>query len=77
MEDLPQERMIERWMSLMPVLKCRSCGKGFGTVRHLELLKNRQPMMRPYLETCPQCRAKEFGQALREQAVVNKEACAG
>jgi bidirectional [NiFe] hydrogenase diaphorase subunit len=68
MEDLPEERMIDRWTSLMPVLKCRSCGIGFGTVRQLELLKNRQPMVKSYLETCPQCRAKEFGQALASES---------
>ena len=45
MEDLPGERMIDRWMSLMPFFKCRRCGKAFGSVRQLELLKNRQPLV--------------------------------
>jgi hypothetical protein len=73
MEDLPEERMIDRWMSLMPCLKCRSCGKAFGSVRQLELLKNRQPLVKSYLEMCPQCREKGLGEALLGQAVAKKE----
>jgi len=64
MEDLPGERMIDRWMSLMPFFKCRGCGKAFGSVRQLELLKNRQPLVKGYLELCPECRAKGLGEAL-------------
>jgi formate hydrogenlyase subunit 6/NADH:ubiquinone oxidoreductase subunit I len=61
MEDVLQDRMVDRWMSLMPVLKCRSCGRGFGTVRELELLRSRHPMIKPYFDNCPECRAKDLG----------------
>jgi formate hydrogenlyase subunit 6/NADH:ubiquinone oxidoreductase subunit I len=64
MEDLPQERMIDRWMSLTPFFKCRSCGKSFGSVRQLELLKSRQPLVKSYLELCPECRAQALGSSL-------------
>lgn len=64
MEDLPAVRMIDRWMVDLPVLKCRECGKGFGTVRQLEILKSRHPSIRLYLEKCPECRSKELGEAL-------------
>jgi formate hydrogenlyase subunit 6/NADH:ubiquinone oxidoreductase subunit I/ferredoxin len=74
MEDLPEERMIDRWMSLMPSLKCRSCGTAFAPFRQLELLKNRQPLVKSFWETCPQCRAKGLGEALLGQAVAKKEA---
>jgi hypothetical protein len=67
--------MIDRWMSLMPFLKCRSCGKAFGSVRQLELLKTRQPLVKSYLEMCPECRAKGLGEALFGQAAAKKEAC--
>jgi len=58
MEDLPTERRIERWMSLVPLLKCRKCGRAFGPLRQLELLKNRQPLVKPYMELCPECRQR-------------------
>jgi len=64
MEDVRGERMIDRWMSLMPFLKCRRCGAGFGSVRHLELLKSRHAKVKAYLELCPQCRAQELGEAI-------------
>lgn len=64
MEDLPQDRLIDRWISMMPMSKCGGCGKSFGTVRHVELLKSRHPTMTSYLGTCPQCRAKELGRSL-------------
>jgi DNA-directed RNA polymerase subunit RPC12/RpoP len=70
MEDLPQERMIDRWMSLTPFFKCRRCGKPFGSVRQLELLKNRQPQVKRYLEMCPECRAKSLGEAFSGPASV-------
>ena len=63
-EDLPQDRMIDRWMSLAPFFKCRECGKGFGSVRQLDLLKTRQPRIKSYLELCPECRGKSLGRAL-------------
>jgi NAD-dependent dihydropyrimidine dehydrogenase PreA subunit len=74
MEDLPGERMIDRWMSLVPFFKCRSCGKAFGSVRQLELLKNRQALVKPYLEMCPECRAKSLGEALLGPTVAKKVA---
>jgi hypothetical protein len=77
MEDLPEERMIDRWMSLMPSLKCRACGKAFGPIRQLELLKNRQALVKSYFEMCPQCREKALGQALLGQTVAKKEVYAG
>jgi ferredoxin len=64
LEDLPQERMIDRWMTLAPFFKCRKCGKSFGSVRQLELLKSRQPVGKSYLEMCPECRGKSLGEAL-------------
>jgi formate hydrogenlyase subunit 6/NADH:ubiquinone oxidoreductase subunit I len=73
MEDLPEERMIDRWMSLMPSLKCRACGKSFGPLRQLEFLKNRQPQVKLYLEMCPECRAKDLGQALLGHTEANKQ----
>jgi NAD-dependent dihydropyrimidine dehydrogenase PreA subunit len=77
MEDLPQERMIDRWMSLTPFFKCRDCGRAFGSARQLELLKNRQPLAKSYLELCPECRGKSLGGALFGQAVAKKEVYAG
>ena len=67
MEDLPADRVIERWQSEMPILKCRTCGAGFGTVRQLELLKSRHPLIRPYFERCSGCRAKGLGEELAAQ----------
>lgn len=64
MEDLPQDRMVDRWMTMTPILKCKSCGKGFGTVRELELLRSRHPLVKPYFEKCPACRAQELGKSL-------------
>jgi hypothetical protein len=55
--------MIDRWMSLTPFLKCRVCGKAFGSVRQLELLKSRQPLVKFYLEMCPECRGRSLGKA--------------
>ena len=77
MEDLPENRMIDRWMIEMPLLKCRGCGKHFGTVQQLELLKNRHPSTRLYLEKCPECRARELGHALFVRAPTSGEARAG
>jgi len=77
MEDLPQERMIDRWMSLMPVFKCRRCGKGFGSARQLEFLKSRQPVSRQQLELCPECRALELGGALLGPPVHKPETYVG
>jgi NAD-dependent dihydropyrimidine dehydrogenase PreA subunit/ferredoxin len=74
MEDLPEERMIDRWMSLMPFFKCLKCGKAFGSVRQLELLKNRQPLAQSYFEMCPECRARSLGAALLGAAAAKKAA---
>jgi len=68
MEDLPQDRVVDRWMTMAPILKCRRCGKGYGTVRELELLKSRHPLVKPYFEKCPECRAKELGESLAGKA---------
>ena len=73
LEDLPQERMIDRWMTLLPVFKCRECGRPFGSVRQLELLKHRQPVVKPYLELCPECRGKSLGAALLGPASCHSE----
>ena len=74
MEDMPTERMIDRWMVDLPILKCRECGRGFGTVRQLEILKSRHPSIRLYLEKCPECRSEELGQALFVKAPVKEAA---
>ena len=68
MEDLPQDRVVDRWMTTAPILKCRRCGKGFGTVRELELLRSRHPVVKLYLEKCPECRAMELGESLAGKA---------
>lgn len=69
MEDLPQDRVVDRWMTLAPILKCRRCGKGFGTVRELERLRSRHPLVKPYFEWCPECRARELGKSLAGKAL--------
>ncbi len=76
-EDLPGERMIDRWMSLMPFFKCRQCGKAFGSVRQLELLKNRHPLVNRYLELCPECRAQSLGESLLKPTGCHSEPGAG
>jgi len=64
LEDLPEERVIERWRSEIPVLVCKSCGRGFGTVKQLEVLKNKNPLAKFYLEKCPKCREKELAEVM-------------
>ncbi len=64
MEDLPQERVIERWKSEVPILVCKSCGKGFGTVKQLEILKTKNPLTKVYLEKCPACRERELAEVM-------------
>jgi predicted molibdopterin-dependent oxidoreductase YjgC len=68
MEDLPQDRVVDRWMTTAPLLTCRRCGKGFGTVRELELLKGRHPVVKQYLEECPECRERGLGESLAGKA---------
>ena len=73
-EDLPQDRVVDRWMTMAPILKCKSCGKGFGTVRELELLRSRHPLVKSYFEECPACRAQELGKSLVGKTSVGAEA---
>jgi len=64
MEDLPKERRIDRWQSDVPILICKNCGKGFGTVKQLEILKTKNPLTKLYLEKCPKCREKELAEVM-------------
>ncbi|MBM3791042.1 MAG: 2Fe-2S iron-sulfur cluster binding domain-containing protein [Acidobacteria bacterium] len=74
MEDLPQDRMVDRWMTMAPILKCKACGNGFGTVSELELLRNRNPLVKSYFEKCPDCRAKDLGRSLMGKTHAGTEA---
>jgi len=64
LEDLPEERVIERWQSELPLLTCKICGKGFGAARQLEILKLKNPLTKLYLTTCPECREKEIAEKM-------------
>jgi len=70
MEDLPEERVIDRWQSEVPLLTCKSCGKPFGSARQLEILRVRHPLVKLYIEKCPECREKELAEKLIKQGGV-------
>jgi hypothetical protein len=64
MEDLPARKAVGLWKSEIPLLSCRSCGGSFGAASQLEILKNRDPLTRLYLEKCPNCREKELAEVM-------------
>ncbi|MCL5035995.1 MAG: 2Fe-2S iron-sulfur cluster-binding protein [Chloroflexi bacterium] len=55
-EDIENVRRMINWKTELPLAKCAHCGRHFGPVAELEILKERSGLPEDILNLCPDCR---------------------
>lgn len=59
-EDAEGQRIMKELDTRLPLATCKVCGGAFTTEKLVRKVKERMPLVRDLVETCPSCRATRF-----------------